>query len=202
MSGRAESMRSRNAIAFSQGTPGYTRIAIVLHWLIAGLVCVNWPLGMVAGRTDGSISDTATDLHKPIGMLVLALTVVRIGWRMRHAPPTLPARMGTTLRFLARATHIVFYALLLAIPVSGWWVTSALAAHPVTLLLFDLPYLPVPRGMASASAAFEVHEILGYSMLLLVGLHVAAALKHHFIDRDSTLERMLGRQVGDQGDCQ
>lgn len=174
----------------------YSRGAIVLHWTIAALVLANLPIGILAGDLEGAASDNLTAVHKQMGFLVLVFTLIRIWWRLRHAPPPLPESASRWLRVLATLTHKAFYALLLAIPLSGWWMTSAVAEHPVRFLLFDVPYLPVPRGMDSARAAFAVHETLGFIIMAMVVLHVAAALKHHFIDKDHVFTRMLGCSAG------
>jgi cytochrome b561 len=175
------------------GTP-YTRVAMLLHWLIAALMLITIPLGLYSANVEGALSDQLTNVHKLIGIAILALTLVRIGWRLTHRPPALPEAMAPALRLVARATHVAFYVILLAMPLSGWWMTSAFPKRHAFGIpgLFDVPFLPVEMGMASAGAAHEIHEILGWMALALIALHVAAALKHHFIDRDDILVRMLG----------
>jgi cytochrome b561 len=171
----------------------YTRVAILLHWLIAALMLTTIPLGLYSAGNEGALADQVTNLHKLIGIAILGLTVVRIGWRLTHRPPTLPVAMAPLLRQIARATHAAFYGLLLAMPLSGWWMTSAFPKrHPFGIPgVFDVPFLPIEMGMASAGAAHEIHEILGWMTIALIVLHSAAALKHHFIDRDDILARML-----------
>lgn len=168
----------------------YTRTAIVLHWVIALLVLVTIPLGLVGASADGDLGQSATDLHKPIGITVLVLTLVRLGWRLANPAPELPPAMRPALRTAARLAHWLFYLLLLGLPVSGWWMTSAFRQHPVDFGVFTIPFLPVKTGMASAGPAHSIHESLAWMMIALVGLHVAAALKHHFVDRDEILRRM------------
>lgn len=172
---------------------GYTGPAILLHWLIAALMLVTIPLGVYGANAEGELGQSLTNVHKPIGLLVLVLTTVRIGWRLSHPPPPLPETMNLGLRMAARATHAAFYALLLVMPLSGWWMTSAFPKrHPITVGdLFELPFLPVATDLASAGVAHDVHELLGWSAIALIVLHVAAALKHQFIDRDPVLARML-----------
>ena len=133
----------------SEALRRYSRTAIALHWTIAELVLATIPLGVYGANAAGDLARTAKDIHKPIGILILALTLVRIGWRLSHMPPPLPDHMSPALRRVARGTHIAFYALLLILPLSGWWMSG------------------------------------------LAALHIVAALKHHFADRDAVLIRML-----------
>jgi cytochrome b561 len=170
----------------------YSRTAIVLHWTIAALVLSTIPLGLYGTNFEGDLARTAKDIHKPIGILILSLTLVRVGWRLGHRPPVLPEEMTPRLRRIARGTHIAFYVLLLLLPLSGWWMSSAVPVrHPISFGLFDVPFLPVPRGFASAGAAHLLHTVLGFTMIGLAALHIAAALKHHFIQQDDILRRML-----------
>ena len=90
----------------------------------------------------------------------------------------------------------MFYALLLIIPLSGWWMSSAVPKrHPFGIGVFDIPFLPVPRGWASAGPAYLIHTTLGFLMIGLVLLHVIAVIKHHYVDRDDILARMLPRRT-------
>ena len=170
----------------------YSRTAIALHWLIAALVLSTIPLGWYGAtfKTDGA--QTATNIHKSIGILILAATLVRVGWRLAHTPPGLPDTMHPVLRRIAKFTHGLFYFLLLILPLSGWWMSSAVPhRHSFGYGLFDVPFLPVPRGWASAGPAHFVHTNLAWVMVALAALHIAAALKHHFVDHDEILARIL-----------
>lgn len=174
----------------------YSRTAIVLHWAIAMLVLSTIPLGLCGASAETAATQSATNIHKSIGILILALTLVRLGWRLTHKPPALPEEMKPALRWIARATHILFYVLLLVMPLSGWWMSSAVPErHAFGFGLFDVPFLPVPRGFASAGPAFLIHMTLSWLMIGLVVLHILAALKHHFIDRDAVLARILPRRA-------
>ncbi|NIJ07316.1 cytochrome b561 [Sphingomonas vulcanisoli] len=174
----------------------YSHVAILLHWAIAALVLTTIPLGVYGANFGGDLARTAKDIHKPIGILILALTLVRVGWRLSHKPPALPDGMTPAMRRVARGTHIAFYVLLLVLPLSGWWMSSAVPVrHPISFGLFDVPFLPVPRGFASAGPAHLVHVALGFLMIGLAALHIAAALKHQFVDRDQVLNRMLPRSA-------
>lgn len=153
------------------------------------------PLGLFGASVETALGTRALDVHKVLGITILALTVVRILWRMTHRVPPLPVSISPMLKLLAHVVHMALYILLLVMPLSGWWMTSAFPQrHPILAGFFDIPFLPVPVSMASAGAAHEVHEIGGWVMIALAVLHIGAALKHHFIDRDAILLRMSMRQ--------
>ncbi len=174
----------------------YSRTAIVLHWAIAALILTTIPLGWYGASAETASTQAATNLHKTIGIGILFLTFARLGWRLTHRPPALPAEMKPALRWIAHMTHILFYVLLLVMPLSGWWMSSAVPErHAFGFGLFDIPFLPVPRGWSSAGPAFLIHTTLAWLMIGLVVLHILAALKHHFIDRDAIIARMLPRRA-------
>ena len=172
----------------------YTRTAILLHWTIAVLMLTAIPLGLYSANYEGVLSATLTNVHKVVGIAILALTLFRIAWRLLHRPPPLPEAMRPLLRVLAKATHVLFYAMLLVMPLSGWWMTSAFPKrHPFGILgMVEIPFLPVPLSMAAAGRAHAIHQYLGWGIIGLIVLHVAAALKHQFVERDDILRRMLG----------
>ena len=170
----------------------YSQVAIALHWIIAVLVLSTIPLGWFGASSESAAAQTATNAHKSIGIAILAFTLARVGWRLTHRPPVLPQTMAPALRRIAKAIHGLFYALLLILPLSGWWMSSAVPKrHLFGFGLFDVPFLPVPRGFASAGPAHFVHTNLAWLMVGLAALHIAAALKHRLIDRDDILSRML-----------
>jgi len=176
-------------------TDRYSTGAIWFHWTIALLVLVNLFIGLFhESLLDGF--DGAMPLHKSIGLLVLVLTIGRLGWRLAHQPPALPPGMPGWEKTAAHAMHWTLYALLLIMPLTGWIMSShTRVPHPIWFFgLFQVPFLPVTRG--AAGVAHESHELLGYLMTALVVLHIAAALRHHLILRNSVLLRMfpaLGR---------
>jgi cytochrome b561 len=133
----------------------------------------------------------APGVHKSIGLTILVLTLVRIGWRLTHTPPALPADMPSWQVLLAKGTHWLFYVLLVAVPLSGWIFSSA-GPYPLNWFgLFDIPKLAVEKGSMLAEAAHEGHEIMGQFFIPLLLLHVGAALYHHFRLKDGVLRRML-----------
>lgn len=169
----------------------YSRGAIWFHWITAALVSVNLAIGLLHDSLFDGVAG-AIPLHQSIGLSVLVLTLARIGWRLTHRPPRLSVILPAWERTAARMSHVAFYALLLALPLSGWAMGSAgrEARYPTRWFgLFDVPHLPV----SAHTAAFgdSAHAVLGYAMAALVVLHIAAALRHHFVLRNAVLGRML-----------
>ncbi len=181
----------------------YSTVAIVLHWTIALLI-----LGQIAGGLYVDDLPRETDaqkrqvfellqLHKSFGVTILLLSLARLGWRLTHRAPPLPAEMAGWERFAARATHSGFYVLMIGVPLLGWAMVSASPLQVPTMLFGQVPWphLPGFEGIedrrAVSGALHELHEYGAFTILGLFALHVAAALKHHFINRDDVLARML-----------
>ncbi len=167
----------------------YSTVARTLHWIIALLIVANLALGFAH---DALPKDWAVmPVHKSIGLTVLALTLVRIGWRLTHRAPPLPAAMPGWERGAAQATHFAFYALMLLLPLSGWIMSSA-GDRPLNwFFLFDVHKFAVTREDAIVGLSRAAHGPLGFVWAALILLHVAAALRHHFVLRDGVLRRML-----------
>ena len=129
-------------------------------------------------------------LHKSLGLTIFALVIVRLAWRLRHPPPPLPAGLPAWERAAARTTHALFYVLLLVQPVIGFLQSNA-ANFP--LVVWGVLPLPALIGPAEAlgETLIEVHELVARVLLVLIGLHVAGALRHHFLLKDDVLRRML-----------
>ena len=169
----------------------YTTIAIALHWLIALLIFCNFPLGLYLEELALSPSKLKLlSYHKWVGVTIFLLVVLRLVWRATHVPPPLAATIPRWQQLVAHGVHFLLYVLLFAIPVSGWLMSSAKGVPVVYLGLVQLPDL-VGKDKELGELLEEVHEVLNFGMLALVGMHIAAALKHHFINRDDTLRRML-----------
>lgn len=180
------------ANAVKAGFPGqqrYTKVASALHWLIGGAVLVNIALAMLTEGLPRETRGALMGIHKALGIAILGLTLLRILWRLGHKPPPLPPTVAGWERVLSKATHFLFYVLLLALPLSGWAMSSA-ADRPIDFFgLFMLPSIGAP-DKALAEAMHERHEVMGLMMLALALLHIAAALKHQFVNRDGLLGRM------------
>lgn len=171
----------------------YSGTAQLAHWLTALLLIGSFSLGYV--MTDLAMSPTKLKLfsyHKWLGVTIFMLVILRLLWRLRVKPPPLPDAMARWERRLAAFTHGLLYVLLFAVPLSGWLMSSAKGFQTVYL-----GWLPIPdvigKNREWAGWLQATHETLTSIMLGLVALHVAAALKHHFINRDGVLLRMLPR---------
>jgi cytochrome b561 len=169
----------------------YTRTAIALHWLIALLIFVAFPLGLY--MSDLKLSPTKLQLfsyHKWIGVTVFVLALARIIWRVTHRPPALPDSIPKLQQIASHIVHGFLYALLFAVPISGWLMSSAKGFKTVWFGIIPLPDL-IEKDKELGKLLEFVHQSLNYFLLLLVVLHVAALIKHRFIDRDDVLTRML-----------
>lgn len=189
----------------------YTSVAILLHWVLAILALSMVVIGF---WMQDAVQDPATraqalkvfPLHKATGITILALTAFRLLWRLTHKAPPLPQRMPAWEKFAARTSHWLFYLLLFALPLSGWIYASAgYSAAFKTFIRVPLSYFglftapdfpgvatqPDETRKAIGLAALSAHFYLAWVMVALAGLHVAAALKHHVVNRDDVLSRML-----------
>ena len=169
----------------------YTPTAIFLHWLVALGLVGTFALGFyMEGLPLSPNKLKLYSWHKWAGISLLGLVVVRLAWRLTHRVPELPATMGPAARFLAHAGHWLLYVLMLAIPVSGWLMSSAQGVPVVWFGVLPLPDL-VSRDAALGALLRDIHVTLNYTLLVVVIGHVAAALQHHFIKKDTVLARML-----------
>ncbi|MEO0620448.1 MAG: cytochrome b/b6 domain-containing protein [Pseudomonadota bacterium] len=176
----------------------YTAVAIALHWVMAALLIGMVVLGNFMFDETGREIFWLYQLHKSIGITVLILTIARIVWRLMNPPPPDMVPMAWWESALSKATHIGFYGLMLALPLSGWLLVSA-APVQVPTLLYDAvrwPHLPgVPELAVQTkaqiyAAASQAHELMGWMLAGLIALHVAGALKHIVVDHVSLLSRM------------
>ena len=169
----------------------YTRTAITLHWLMALLVFVTFPLGLV--MSEMALSPNKLRLlsyHKWLGVTVFILVMVRLLWRASNKPAPLLATMPHWQRVAANAVHVLLYVLLFAIPLSGWLMSSAKGFQTVYLGMLPLPDL-LSKDKVLGDALAALHEVLNIALLALVVAHIAAAIKHQFVDCDGTLARMI-----------
>ena len=168
----------------------YTRTAIVLHWLTLLLVVCGFSLGRwMVGLPIAPRTLSIYAYHKWIGITVFLVTIARLAWRFAHPMPLLAA-MPRWQRRAAATSHVLLYALLVAIPISGWSYSTASGVQVVYLGLVALPDL-VPKDKALAAFLKAVHYTLNFTLVALVLVHAGAALKHRFVDRDLALWRML-----------
>ena len=183
----------------STNSEHYTRTAIALHWLMALLILSMIAVGLTMEDFPIRYKFLAYNLHKSFGLTVLALSLYRIYWRLSHRAPALPDATPRWQRVAAHATHIALYGLMIGMPLSGWIMVSADAKYPTVFFsLFQVPQFPLPAAY-DTHATHEVFEGTHYWLAMgaigLVALHIGAALKHHFINRDGVLHRMLPRRA-------
>ena len=172
-------------------TNSYTRTAKLLHWAMALLIFGLFAVGFY--MADLPLSPWKLKIyswHKWAGVTAFLLLAIRLAWRVGHRPPEMPTSMSPTLRGLAYAGHGLLYLLMIAVPLSGWLMSSAKGFQTVYFGLLPIPDLLV-KNKELGDLLREIHENLNLLFVLLVAGHVAAALKHHTIDRDDILVRML-----------
>lgn len=173
----------------------YTGTAKWLHWLVAVLIFANLALGLTMVDMPGI---TPTKLryfnwHKWVGVTVFALVALRLAWRVTHQPPALPDSMPRWERRAAGVSHAALYVLMFALPLSGYFYSLAVGFPVVYLGLLPLPVLIEPNP-ALKEPLVMLHHLLAWSIIVLLLVHVGAALKHRFIDHDNVLQRMLPRR--------
>ncbi len=181
----------------------YGQVAMAFHWIIAALLIANIALGLYMSglpRSDpGKFMIFQT--HKSIGLTVLVLSLLRLGWRLVNPVPHLPFHMHPAAKAAARTTHYLFYVLIIAIPLTGWLMVSASPLGNGTSYfgLFSWPNLPFWAGetrerLRGVHETFEsAHVFLAWSAIVLVPIHVTAALYHHWLLKDDVLRRMMPR---------
>lgn len=184
----------------SPGPSRYTRLAMVLHWLVALLIVLNVALIWSVNYLPEGWVRPAVDTHKSTGVTILGLAVMRVLWRFANPPPALPASYSRWERISAHAVHVALLLLLFGLPLSGWTQDSAwknAAAFPMQwFYAFPWPRIgfvmnlePGVREVVYAIAG-RTHVLLSYALYVLFLLHVGGALKHQLIDRQPELQRM------------
>jgi cytochrome b561 len=169
----------------------YSGVAMLLHWVIAIAVIVNWRLAESAHEGPREAAGALMSTHKAIGMTILLLTVLRLIWRLAHPSVVRTPNLKPWERVLAKTVHVTFYVLLLGLPLLGWVASSSFGKSIDWFGVFQIPTLPVAHNEHAGETLFDIHHTLGGAMVWLIALHVAGALKHTVIDRDGTLWRML-----------
>ena len=174
---------------FTASSPRYSGVAIALHWLLALMIFVAFSVGVYMHELP--VSPTRLKLynwHKWAGVTILALSALRLLWRLSHRPPADVPMPGWQAK-AAHATHGLLYALFFAVPLVGWAYSSA-AGYPIVWFgVLPLPdFVPVDKALAAAIKPW--HERLAITMALLVVVHVAGAIKHQFVDKDNLMDRM------------
>jgi len=169
----------------------YGLIAILFHWvmalLIIGLLILGWvmvrlPIGLEKLRFFG--------WHKEYGLLVLLLAILRIAWRLSQVVPILPAHLAHWEKWAAHAVHYLFYIFMFLMPISGWLITSATGLPASFFGIVVFPDLVAPNEQLRQWFIW-IHQWSGYGLVVIILLHISAALQHHFIYKDDILRRMF-----------
>ena len=178
-------------MALRNTTARWGTLSQAFHWVIVALLATQVTLALIAKDLPNGMEKLATlARHKSVGITILALAAARLLWRWMNPVPALPATLRPYERRLAHFTHAALYVLLFAMPLTGWTMSSA-RGFPVSWFnLFQLPDL-VGTSRPLYEALHETHELLAYTLGAVVLLHIAGALKHHFVLRDGVLRRML-----------
>ncbi|MDT7518117.1 cytochrome b [Rhodoferax sp. TBRC 17660] len=188
-------MASNHTSSFDAGTKRYSLTAIVLHWVLGAALLGIFAVGLY--MTDLPFSPTRLKLynwHKWAGVTILVLSALRLLWRLTHRPPALPGNISKAMpawqHWAHHGTHHTLYALFFLVPLIGWAYSSASGFPIVVFGVLPLPdFVPVDKALAEMIKPF--HELTAFALIGLAGLHIAAALKHQWIDRDGLINRML-----------
>ena len=194
------------SVLYGTGSRRYEPGAQWLHWLTAALVFLIIPLGWVFAefKTKGTPPTgfeapfpgtpfPYASVHKTLGLIVFALIVLRIVFRLMNPPPALPGSMGGLQRIASHASHWLLYLVLFCMPISGY-IASSGGKNPISILgLFDFPKLPISKEVGKQAA--ELHVYAQWILLALIALHVGATAWHLLVRRDAILDRMLPRQA-------
>ena len=183
-------------MTYGTRTDHYPATSKLLHWLVAACVLVTVPVAIVMDRVgQGPTQDSLYNLHKSLGVLILVLMVLRLINRLVAGALAPEAEIEPWQRAVSSIVHTLLYVLLLAMPIVGYTANSAYGASTPFFGLFELPSI-VGKNEELATRLFTLHRWVGWLVILLVLMHISAALYHHFIRRDAVLKRMLPRALG------
>ena len=171
--------------------PAYTLTARVLHWLTSLLMAPMIPLGVItANDWGGRLQDLLSGLHQSLGVVLIPVVLVRLGYRLMNPPLPLPEEIAALQRFAAHATHLGLYVLLIVQPLIGLIAASAAGMPAIVLGPFALPPV-VSEDPVLAEKLFVLHGLAGMSLAGLLAAHIGAALYHHLVRKDRVLMRMI-----------
>ena len=178
----------------SETSTRYSKVAIIFHWMIALMIIGLIVFGILMTNPETPNRFRLYQLHKSFGVMVLLLSFLRLFWRLGHKPPGLPEGMTSWETLAAKFTHVAFYVVMIGMPLLGWAMVSA-SNLPIQTELFwtipwpDLPFIPESKDLESLLKT--LHKNLGKFTIALIALHIGAALKHHFVNKDNVLARMI-----------
>lgn len=183
-------------MTYGTRTDHYPATSKLLHWLIAICVLVTAPVAIAMGRVNpGPTQDTLYTFHKSLGVLILILMILRLINRLVVGAPIADPGIEPWQKAVSSAVHTSLYVLLFAMPIAGYVANSAFGASTPFFGLFSLPPI-IGKNEALATQLFTIHRWAGWLLIVLVLMHVGAALYHYFIRRDDVLKRMLPRAMG------
>ena len=169
----------------------YGSTAVAFHWIVAALVVFLGALGLLFDEIPREARPFWINVHGCVGLVYFALVIVRLAWRSTHRPPELPSDVGQFERWTSPAAHHALYALMLLIPLFG------VVAYIWHGRVFDYGLFQLNFSVGTDREVFKpaetIHQLLAYGLFALAGLHILAALHHHFVRRDGVLSRMLPR---------
>jgi|CXWL01.1.fsa_nt_gi cytochrome b561 len=183
-------------MCFKNTLQTYGVVAKIFHWLMAILVIALLVVGLIMADMENSPDKfKLIGIHKEVGIVVLFLAALRLGWKVLDVSPLLPNSIGKLAQLGAKLLHLSLYALMFAMPITGWLMSSA-AGFPVSMFgLFTMPNLVAPDKEFKHDMN-ELHETLAWVLIALIVLHLLAALLHHFYYKDNVLTRMLPNLKG------
>lgn len=174
----------------SLGGEKYSGTAMALHWIIAVCILAMIPVGFLMGAVGpGLLQDSLYTMHRSFGVLVLALMIVRLAYRLIYGAPPPEPTLSAGQRIGSHVVHMALYALVIAQAVIGWAATSAYGATISFFGVFDVPAL-LAKDEEISKSLFFTHELLGFAIVGLLVMHIGAALYHFFIRGDGVLQRM------------
>ena len=169
----------------------YSTGAMIFHWVIAVAVIVNWRIVEAAEHLADAEKAPLMANHKALGITILLLTIGRLLWRWTHPVPPLPSGLAQWERTLARTVHVVFYVLLIGLPIGGWLAGSYFGKGVDVFGIFTLPALPLGDNPDAGKTIIGLHKTGGEVFIYLIALHILGALKHTFFDKNGGIFRML-----------
>ena len=175
---------------FRNTTRSWGSLSKAFHWLIVLLIINQWWIASRADELKGLAKLEALAWHKSFGMTILMLAVIRLVWRLSNPVPDLTAETRPWERVLAKISHVLLYALIFAMPITGWLMSSAKTYSVSWFNLFAFPNL-VGKNEHIYELTHGLHEVLFNVLVAVAALHALGALKHHFIDHNDVLKRML-----------
>jgi len=187
-------------MALTNSTHQWGSVAKFFHWLIALLVIGMLLIGASLDLFPQDIKSNVVQLHKATGLTVCALMLLRLFWRFINPRPLFPETMAHWQLIAAKWSHVLLYTLIIAMPISGFIMSTA-GGHVTSYFgLVALKAPGIPENEALKDIANEIHTLLGWSIFILLLIHISAAMKHHFWDKDNVYINMLPRGLGEKMD--